>query len=67
MVDRDWMDRSRPCVARQRAAFVLSVVGGLMAEEIGAVLGCRQSTVRVHIHRTRVHLATTHVGEANDA
>jgi RNA polymerase sigma factor (sigma-70 family) len=37
--------------ARQRAAVVLRYFEDLTDEQIGEVLGCRTTTVRIYIHR----------------
>lgn len=37
--------------ARQRAALLLHVQADLSTAEVAAVLGCSESTVRVHVHR----------------
>jgi RNA polymerase sigma factor (sigma-70 family) len=41
----------------QRAAVVLHYLHDLPVAQVAAELGCRESTVRVHLHRARQHLA----------
>jgi RNA polymerase sigma-70 factor, ECF subfamily len=43
----------RALPARQAQALVLSAVDGYSSAEIAAVLGCREGTVRTHLHRAR--------------
>jgi RNA polymerase sigma factor (sigma-70 family) len=50
----------------QRAAVVLFYLEGVPVAEIAGMLGCREATVRVHLHRARAQLAVT-VGEVQDA
>lgn len=38
---------------RQRAAFLLREVEGLSSSEVAHILGCRESTVRNHLHTAR--------------
>ncbi len=43
---------------RQRTVFVLRELEGLPSEEVGAILGCRPSTVRNHLFSARRQLRT---------
>lgn len=43
--------------AGQRAAVVLHYFEDRPVEEVAALMGCRASTARVHLHRARQHLA----------
>lgn len=42
--------------SKQRAAVLMQVREGLSSREIAAVLGCSESTARVHIHRGLIEL-----------
>jgi RNA polymerase sigma factor (sigma-70 family) len=50
----------------RRAAAVLFYLEDIPVAEIAGLLGCRESTVRVHLHRARTQLAAI-VGEVEDA
>lgn len=55
---------------RQRACVVLHYLAGDPVGEVAEALGCRASTVRVHLHRARASLAaawTPNAEEATDA
>lgn len=51
----------------QRAAIVLHYFEDRPADEIGQILNCSASTVRVHLHRARAKLAAALGEEAIDA
>ena len=42
--------------ARERAAISLAAFEGFSAREIGAALGCSESTARVHLFNARLKL-----------
>ena len=42
--------------AKQRAALILREVEELSFAEIGSALGCREATVRVHLHRAKENM-----------
>lgn len=60
--------RVRAALARltpkQRAAVVMQVQEGLSSREIAAVLGCTESTARVHVHRGLIELRKLMAREA---
>jgi RNA polymerase sigma factor (sigma-70 family) len=61
-----WICVSAALPRAQRAAVALSYLEDIPVAEIAGPLGCRQSTVRVHLHRARTQLAAT-LREVNDA
>lgn len=64
--DLDVEGALRRLPANQRAVIVLRYYEDRTTEEIGSILGCSVSTVRVHLHRGRRRLATL-LGEADSA
>ena len=54
--DLDVMHAVRQLSPRQRAAVVLHYFEGRPAAEVGSLLGCSESTARVHLHRARHRL-----------
>jgi RNA polymerase sigma factor (sigma-70 family) len=52
---------------RQRACVVLHYLAGEPVAEVAEALGCRESTVRVHLHRARATLATALTPDAEEA
>ena len=63
LAQTEWRDRLWPAVAelpaQQRAVVVLQVQAELSTRDIAAVLGCREATVRVHLHRALATLRQT--------
>lgn len=53
--------------ARQCACVVLHHLAGWPAAEVAEALGCREATVRVHLHRARVSLAGTLADEEENS
>jgi RNA polymerase sigma factor (sigma-70 family) len=52
---------------RQRACVVLHYLAGDPVSEVAEALGCRESTVRVHLHRARATLAGALTASAEEA
>ena len=55
-----------PLPPMQRAAVVLHYIHDLPVREVGDILGCREATANVHLHRARKRLAELLGEEAED-
>jgi RNA polymerase sigma-70 factor, ECF subfamily len=62
----DVMRAIRDLPARQRAVVILFYFEDRPIAEIADLLGCSESTARVHLHRARHHLADSLGGEVSD-
>ncbi len=52
---------------RQAQVVVLTYLSQLSSAEVASVIGCSESTVRVHLHSARQTLSTTWIGPAHDS
>jgi len=65
-LDRDVLDAIAGLPRMQRAAVALYYLEDMPIAEVADVLGCSNSTARVHLHRARVHLAALLGEEVSD-